>query len=68
MHDGRMGRRKLGDVGRRIGLVRWSYRGEAWLAEIVVGIVVKHAGGVWHLDSNGETRALNESDWSLYQP
>jgi hypothetical protein len=68
MHHEPMGRRRLGDVGRRIGLVRWSQVGEAWVPEIVVGIVVKHADGVWYLDSNGETRALDESDWSMYDP
>jgi hypothetical protein len=68
LHDGRMGRRKLGDVGRRIGLIRWSYEGEAWLPETVVGIVVKHSDGVWHVDSYGKARVLNESDWSMYQP
>ena len=68
MHDGRMGRKKLGDVGERIGLVRWSYVGEAWLPEIVVGIVSKQASGIWHLDSNGQTHALNKSDWTMYQP
>jgi len=63
-----MVQRKLGDVGRRIGLVRWSHDGEAWIPEIVVGIVVDHTDGIWQLALDGEIRALNESDWSLYQP
>jgi hypothetical protein len=68
MQDGLMGRSKLGDKGRRIGLVRWSFEGGTWLPEMVVGIVVERAGGIWYLDSNGEARTLNESDWSVYQP
>jgi hypothetical protein len=63
-----MVRRKLGDEGRRIGLIRWFREGEEWLPETVVGTVVKRAGGIWHLDLNGETQALSESDWSMYQP
>jgi hypothetical protein len=63
-----MGRRKLGEVGMRIGLIRWINDGGEWLSEIVVGIVGDRVGGVWHLDVNGEIRALNESDWSIYLP
>lgn len=63
-----MGRRRLGDIGRRIGLIRWTQVGEACVPEMVAGVVVKHADGVWHLGSSGETRALNESDWSMYEP
>ncbi|POH62092.1 hypothetical protein C3B61_18505 [Cryobacterium zongtaii] len=63
-----MVQRKLGDVGRRIGLIRWLREGEEWLPEIVVGTVIDRASGVWHLDVNGETRVLNECDWSMYQP
>lgn len=63
-----MGRQKLGDVGRRIGLIRWSMEGEEWSPEIIVGVVVDRANGVWHVEVDGEIRALVESDWSLYQP
>jgi hypothetical protein len=63
-----MVRRKLGDVGRRIGLIRWTHEGGEWVPETVVGIVVEHSGGVWHLDVNKNVRALNKSDWSVYHP
>lgn len=70
MHDGHMGRKKLGDVGKRIGLVRWSYEGraKAWLPGIVVGLVVKRASGIWHLDSYTQPHALNVSDRTMHQP
>jgi len=64
----RMGRQKLGDAGRRIGLIRWFKEGDDWSTKIIEGIVVDHAEGVWHVDVNGEIYALSESDWSIYQP
>ena len=63
-----MGRQKLGDSGRRIGLIRWFKEGEEWSPEIIVGIVVERTKGVWHVDVNGEIHALIESEWSVYQP
>jgi hypothetical protein len=63
-----MGRQKLGDAGRRIGLIRWFKEGEDWSPTIIEGIVVDHAEGIWRVDVNGEIHDLNESDWSIYQP